>query len=170
MRFHGIALVTSALVLAACGGEKKAETTPAVEPAASAPAAAPAVTPAPAAGAMAMAPITGKTIEIKMLGDDKGYRFDPANVTIKSGDGIKFIVVGGGPHNVAFDPTKVQADSKAQLDANMGADKMAELSSAMKMNPKESITISFGNIKPGKYDYNCTPHLAMGMKGVITVQ
>lgn len=172
MRFNGIALAVSALVLAACGGEKKAETTPAAEPAA-APAAAPATTPAasaPAGGAMAMAPITGKTHEVKMVGDDKGYRFEPANVTIKVGDGIKFIVVSGGPHNVAFDPTKVQADSKAQLDANMGADKMAELSSAMKMNANDAVTISFGGIKPGKYEFNCTPHLAMGMKGVITVQ
>jgi plastocyanin len=118
-----------------------------------------------------MAPITGKTIEVKMLGDAKGYRFEPANFTVKRGDGAKFVVVGpGGPHNVAFDPATVPADVKAQLDANMGTDKMGELSSNMKMNPGESITISFGNIKPGQYPYHCTPHLALNMKGVITVQ
>ena len=172
MRLNGFALVTSALVLAACGGEKKAEMTPVAEPAAASPATTPAAAPvaAPAAGAMAMAPITGKTVEIKMVGDDKGYRFEPANVTIKSGDAVKFVVVSQGPHNVAFDPTKVQADSKAQLDANMGADKISELSSAMKMTAGDAITVSFGKIRPGKYEYNCTPHLAMGMKGVITVQ
>jgi plastocyanin len=173
MRFNGFALVTSALVLAACGGEKKAETTPAAEPAA-APAAAPAMASpaaaAPAAAAGAAAPITGKTVEIKMIGDDKGYRFEPANVTISAGDGLKFVVVGGGPHNVAFDGTKLAADQKAQLDANMGADKMGELSSAMKMNAGDAITVSFGGMKPGAYAYNCTPHLAMGMKGVITVK
>ena len=172
MRFNGFALVTSALVLAACGGEKKAETTPAAEPAAAAPAAAPAMASpaaaAPAAGAAA--PITGKTVEIKMIGDDKGYRFEPANVTIASGDGIKFVVVGGGPHNVAFDGTKLAADQKAQLDANLGPDKMGELSSAMKMNAGDAITVSFGGVKAGAYSYNCTPHLAMGMKGVITVK
>ena len=59
---------------------------------------------------------------------------------------------------------------KAQLDANFGPNKMAELSSNMFMNAGESITISFGNIPAGAYNYNCTPHLAMGMKGVITVQ
>jgi Plastocyanin len=47
---------------------------------------------------------------------------------------------------------------------------MGELSSAMKMNPGESVTISFANIKPGKYPFHCTPHLALGMKGEITVQ
>ncbi len=170
MRFNGFALVTSALVLAACGGEKKAETTPAAAPAMAAPAAAtPAAAPTPAV-AGAAAPITGKTVEIKMIGDEKGYRFEPANITIASGDGIKFVVVGGGPHNVAFDATKLAADMKTQLDANMGADKMGELSSAMKMNAGDIITISFGGVKAGEYAYNCTPHLAMGMKGVITVK
>ena len=61
------------------------------------------------------------------------------------------------------------ADSKAQLDANFGTDRMAELSSNLKMNPGDSFTLSLGGLKPGAYEFNCTPHLAMGMKGVITV-
>ena len=117
-----------------------------------------------------MAPIAGTTHEVKMVGDAKGYRFEPANITVKQGDGIKFLVVSGGPHNVAFDPATIPADVKAQLDANMGTDKMGELSSNMKMNPGESVTVSFGNIKPGAYPFHCTPHLALNMKGVITVQ
>ena len=59
---------------------------------------------------------------------------------------------------------------RAQLDANVGTDKMGELSSNMKMNAGESVTVSFGNIKPGQYPYHCVPHLALNMKGVITVQ
>lgn len=174
MRFNGIALVTSAVVLAACGGEKKAETTPAAAPAAESPAAAspaaaaPAAAPAAAAGAAA--PITGKTVEVKMIGDDKGYRFEPNNVTVSAGDAVKFVVVSGGPHNVAFDGSKLDPAVKAQLDANLGPDKMGELSSAMKMNAGDAVTVSFGGIKPGTYDFNCTPHLAMGMKGKVTVK
>jgi plastocyanin len=118
----------------------------------------------------AIAPITGTVHEVKMIGDAKGYRFEPANITVKEGDGIKWIMVSGGPHNVAFDPATISADVKGQLDANMGSDKMGELSSNMKMNPGESITISFANIKPGQYPYHCTPHLALGMKGVVTVR
>jgi plastocyanin len=105
-----------------------------------------------------------------MIGDAKGYRFEPANFTVKAGDGAKFVVTSGGPHNVAFDPATIPADVRPQLDANMGAEKMGELSSALKTNPGESVTISFGNLKPGQYPYHCTPHLALGMKGVITVQ
>jgi plastocyanin len=56
-----------------------------------------------------MAAITGTTHEVKMIGDAQGYRFDPANITVKAGDGIKFTTVNGGPHNVAFDPATVSS-------------------------------------------------------------
>ena len=178
MRFYGLTLAASAVLLGACaGGDKGAADTVGVATDTSAAAAtttppaatAPAAT-APAAGAVAAAPVTGTVHEVKMIGDAKGYRFEPANITAKAGDGIKFTVVSGGPHNVAFDPATVPADSKAQLDANMGADKLGELSSALKMNPGESVTVSLGNIKSGVFPFHCTPHLAMGMKGQITVQ
>ncbi len=170
MRFYGIALAVSAVVLGACaGGDKNAGDTSAVavDTSAAPVAAAPAVV-APA-GTATMAPITGTTHEVKMIGDAQGYRFDPANITVKAGDGIKFTVVNGGPHNVAFDPATVPAAASAQLDANI-SEKMGQLSSALKTNAGESVTVSFANIAPGTYPYHCTPHLALGMKGVITVQ
>jgi len=172
MRFYGIALAASAVVLGACaGGDKNAGDTTAVAVDTAAPAAAaPATTtPAPAGGAATAAAITGTTHEVKMIGDATGYKFDPANITVKAGDGIKFTVVNGGPHNVAFDPATIPADVQGQLDANI-SEKMGQLSSALKTNAGESVTISFANIKPGKYPFHCTPHLALGMKGEITVQ
>ena len=170
MQFYGFAVAVGAIALGACaGGEKKpADTTHvAVDTTA---ASTTTTTGTTTSGAATMAPITGKTHEVKMVGDTKGYRFEPANFTVKQGDGVKFVVVSMGPHNVAFDPATIPADVKAQLDANMGTDKMGELSSNMKMNPGESVTVSFGNIKPGQYPYHCVPHLALNMKGVITVQ
>ena len=49
-----------------------------------------------------------------MIGDDKGYRFEPADLKIKAGDGVKWTVVSIPPHNVAFQ--NVPAAAKAQLD------------------------------------------------------
>ena len=170
MRFLGFTLVSSAIVLGACGGggEKTADTAATAATAATADTTATAAT-TPAATSGAMAPITGTTHEVKMVGDDKGYRFEPANITVKAGDGIKFTMVSGGPHNVAFDPATIPADVKPQLLANM-PNQQGELSSPLFMNPNESYTMSFANVKPGQYPYHCTPHLAMGMKGTITVQ
>ena len=163
MQFKGLALVASAFIFGACGGPDSAPaadaaTTPAADAA------------APASGTVAMAAATGATHEIRMVGDEKGYRFEPANLTIKSGDAVKFIAISGFPHNVAFDGTTLAANVKAQLDANFGAGRAAELMSAMYMAANESATISFANIPAGTYNFNCTPHLAMNMKGVITVQ
>jgi plastocyanin len=171
MRFNGFAVAVAAVALGACAGgaDKPGDTTHVAVDTTAASTTTTTSTTTPG-GAAAMAPITGKTIEVKMYGDAKGYRFEPANFTVKQGDGAKFVVVNGGPHNVAFDPATVPADVRSQLDANMGTDKMGELSSNMKMNPGESVTVSFGNVKPGQYPFHCTPHLALNMKGVITVQ
>ncbi len=177
MRFHGIALVLSAAVLGACGGEKQpAPDTAAANAAASATTTA--ATPAPAAGApAAAAPAgaataaapTGATHEVKMYGDAKGYRFEPATFTVKAGDAVKFIMVDGGPHNVNF-LNVTNATAAAQLDANMPGAKMGPLNGPMLMQPNEAYIVSFANVPAGTYDYQCLPHSAMGMKGVITVQ
>ena len=170
MRFYGMALLASAAVLGACGGENKAATdSAAVAPAASATPAATTPAAAPTAGAVAAAPATGTTHEIKMIGDASGYKFDPANITIKQGDAVKFIMASGGPHNVVFNNV-ADAAVKAQLDANMPGAKMGEMSSPMIMQPNEAYVVSFAKIPAGKYDFNCTPHAAMNMKGEITVQ
>ncbi|MDQ6829923.1 MAG: plastocyanin/azurin family copper-binding protein [Gemmatimonadota bacterium] len=174
MRFIGRALLASAFVLGACGGDKTAttDTAKAVLPtpaATGASAAAMPATPGAAPTTGAMMPITGKTVEVKMVGDAQGYRFEPAAITIKQGDGIKFTVVSMPPHNIAFDPATVPAAGKNQLMANM-KDQMQPLSSPFLLNPNDSYTISFAGVAPGTYPFNCTPHLAMGMKGTITVQ
>jgi plastocyanin len=174
MRFYELAVAVGVITLGACaGGENKpADTTHVAVDTSSTTTTTTgsSATTAATGGAVTMAPITGKTQTVNMVGDAKGYRFEPANITVKQGDGIKFVVVTGGPHNIAFDPATIPPDVKGQLDANMGTDKMGELSSNMKMNAGESVTVSFGKIKPGQYPFHCVPHLALNMKGVITVQ
>lgn len=161
MRVLGVALLSGVVLLGACGGEK----TPAADTATTV--APPAATPAPT-GSVAAAPITGTIHEVKMVGDATGYRYEPASITAKPGDGIKFIMISNGPHNVAFDPAAIPADQKDQLFANMP--NSMDGSSPILSMPNEEFILSLGNIKPGKYPFFCTPHLAMNMKGEITVQ
>ena len=129
-------------------------------------------TPTPPAGgtqAAGGAAITGTTHEVRMMLDGQTYKFDPANLTIKQGDGVKWIMVSGGPHNVAFDPAKIADDVESVLVANM-PNQQAPLSSPYLTQPNETYTVSFAGVKPGTYDYVCTPHVMMGMTGKITVQ
>jgi len=169
MRFNGLALVAGAMAIVACsGGDKKADSTAATtNDTAAAPATTTTTTATTTGSTTAAAPITGKTVEVKMIGDGSTYKFDPAEVTIKQGDAIKWVMVSGGPHNVAFIDTPDAA--KAQLSANM-PQQMKDLTSPMMMTPNETYIVSFGKVPAGTYNYHCEPHAAMGMKGKITVQ
>ena len=168
MRFNGVVLVAALAAIGACGGGDKAATDTsgaAATPAAGTTSGAAAAT--PAAGAGTIAPVTGTVHEVKMVGDEKGYRFEPQDLTIKSGDGVKWTMISGGPHNVAFQ--NVTGAVKAQLSANM-PNQISDLSSPMLLNANETYQVSFAKVPPGKYDYICTPHMANNMRGSITVQ
>jgi plastocyanin len=161
MRFNGVVLIAAFAAFGACGGgEKAADTSAAVQPAAG-------TSTGAATSAAAPAPVTGTVHEVKMLGDEKGYRFEPTNITIKAGDGIKWTFVSGGPHNVAFQ--NVAASARTALSANM-PNQLSDLSSPMLLNAGENYQVSFAGVPPGKYDYICTPHIANNMKGSVTVQ
>jgi len=164
---RGSFLVASAvMVLAACGGEKKAETpaaTPAPEAAAGSPAAeAPAMAAAPAA--------TGATIDVSMELVGSTYKYDPATITVKAGDVIKFHNKNGGPHNLAFDAAGIPSGSQAAVDAALGANKMGPLTGALLVEPDAIFTFSTAGLPAGTYNFHCTPHQALGMKGVLTIK
>lgn len=144
-------LSSMALALVACGkgGEKPAET----------PAAAPAAAPAP----------TGATHEVSMDFDGKKAWFTPADLTIASGDIVKFVVKTGPPHNVAFAADSIPAGAADVLGKAM-TETMAPLTGPMKIGIGESYDISFAGAPAGTYRYHCTPHLPFGMHGTITVQ
>jgi plastocyanin len=164
MRFTGRVLLASAFVLGACaGGEKAQDAANAATPTDTAASTA-------TAGAVAAAPVTGTTHEVKMIMNDPSHAsFEPANLTIHTGDAVKWTVVSGVPHNVVFDSVKASPDVKAQLTANM-TDQLAPLSSKYLTAPGESYIMSFGKVPPGEYYYYCMPHNMLGMHGTITVE
>jgi plastocyanin len=169
-----LVLAASVMTLGACGGGDKTADNNAAKPADTTAAATATAAPAggaaaPAGATVAAAPITGKTVEVKMIGDAQGYRFDPATITVKVGDGIKFTNVTGGPHNVTFFADSIPAGASAALNANM-PNTTSPLTGPLLINANDTYTVSFAGTKAGTYHFYCTPHLALGMKGVITVQ
>ena len=139
MRVLGVALVSGLVLLGACGGGGETPATDTATPAAP-------VTPAPTGTAAYAAPV-GTIHEVRMVGDAAGFRYEPANITVKPGDGIKFINVSGGPHNVAFDPATIPADQKDQLFANMpnsmdGSSPLFGLSALREIDVTGAITTS----------------------------
>lgn len=120
------------------------------------------------AAAVAPAP-TGATHEVSMDFDGKKGMFTPDDLTIKSGDLVRFVVKSGPPHNVAFSADSIPAGAADVLGRAM-AETMGPLTGPMKVGIGETYDISFAGAPAGEYKYHCTPHLPFGMHAKITVQ
>jgi len=154
-----------AIVLAACGGEKKAgdqtATPPADQPA------------APAAGGETAAPAAGgATHDVDMVLDGSSYKYVPNTLTIKAGDVVRFHSKSGGAHNVQFYPDSIPANVPAPIKALAIAppEKGGSIASESMKTEGETFELSFAGAPTGAYKMFCAPHHALGMVGAITVQ
>jgi plastocyanin len=109
------------------------------------------------------------THTVRMVSQGATMRFEPATLTVKAGDQVRFVNVSGGPHNVSFDPAKVPDDVERVLSAAM-PNQLQPLWGPLMTEANAAYTISFAGVKPGSYEFFCMPHVAMGMKGTLTVQ
>ena len=114
-------------------------------------------------------PITGRTHDVRMLFDGSRYHFEPERLSIRQGDGVRWIMVSGAPHNVEFVPAEIPAGADSALARNMPRTD-APLMGPMLLSENEQYLVSFADVPRGSYGYICTPHQMMGMKGTIEVQ
>ncbi|HEV7587704.1 MAG TPA: plastocyanin/azurin family copper-binding protein [Longimicrobium sp.] len=129
---------------------------------------------APRASVQAATPPTVHEVRMVMTGNSA--RYEPATLTINSGDQVRFVNVSGGPHNVAFDAATIPADVKPVLSAHM-ANQIDELWGPLMNTPGATYTVSFAGVRAGRYAYFCVPHMydkngnvTAGMKGTIIVR
>jgi plastocyanin len=155
--------LSSALLASACGGNsREGAAVPDVGgTSAPAPSSPSSTTPTPSA--------SGRVVDVQMLGDASGYRFQPATITIKPGDTVRWTNVSGGPHNVTFWTDSIPAGAVSPLQAGM-PQQTAQLSGPLLTAPNATYTVSFAGVPAGTYKYYCTPHLALGMKATIIIQ
>ncbi len=99
-------------------------------------------------------PVQAATVEVKMGADSGMLAFQPAKVSIKSGDTVKWVNNKLAPHNVVFDSSDKDADKHTHK--------------ALSFSPGESFEVTFSD--PGTYTYYCEPHRAAGMLGTIVVE
>ena len=143
-----------AMVLAACGGEKKSSDQPA---------AAPEQPGAPAATSTA----AGATHDVNMVLEGSNYKYVPAELTIGPNDVVRYHNKSGGPHNVAFWTDSIPSGAASHI---VLTDPMAPLSSKLVVAPDEVIEVKLNDAPKGEYKFYCTPHLALGMKGKLNVK
>ncbi len=116
-------------------------------------------TQAPAATEQTAAPAgQGQVVEVKMVTTQGGATgvFEPAEVSVKKGDIIRFTTDGVAAHNASFpageNPAGATLPAAGPYLTTAGA--------------TYDVPIT---MEPGTYTYVCDPHAAMGMKGKITV-
>jgi plastocyanin len=147
-----MAAVGAVAMLLACGGERAPEAAADTSQAAANP-----VTPA-----------AGATHDVQMVLEGTSYKFVPAELTIRTGDRVVWHNVSGGPHNVAFWADSIPAGAREVLEPQI-PNPIGPLSSELLVEPNATIAITFANAPAGEYRYTCTPHMAMGMHGKLTV-
>lgn len=86
------------------------------------------------------------------------FRFQPAEVTVRVGDVVQFVQRGIQPHNVQFRTVPKGVD--------LGNEAMGPFLVQKGQTYRLKIDARF---KPGVYEFVCTPHEMMGMKGRLVV-
>lgn len=99
--------------------------------------------------ALASAPVLAADHQVQMLnqGADGVMTFEPAYLAVQPGDTVTFL------------PTDVAHNSRSVLSPENGSTWQG------KMGEKVTVTLE----KEGVYLYQCDPHMALGMVGIIQV-
>lgn len=105
------------------------------------------------------APNEARTVIVRMVENGPmDFAFEPETITVHPGDVVRFTQTGQIPHNVEFKETPE--------DASLAEQRVGPFLTAK--GQTYEIVIDEGFIA-GEYRFICTPHVAMGMTGVITV-
>lgn len=107
--------------------------------------------------------------EIRMIGDTRGVRLEPARFTIARGDSVVFRVVSGQPHTVTFDTAAIAMNVAREVDARLN-DRIGKLSGPLLLFTGDRYHISFTGLPAGRYPFLCLPHLGRQMTGEIVVE
>jgi plastocyanin len=127
----------------------------------------------PAAGETASDQMgTGTVHTVDMLLTPEGsYIYRPDRLTIKVGDTVRWVMISGAPHNVAFWEDSIPQGARETLVSAIPAQgKLGPLSSALLTQPNATVEVKFAGVPTGRYAYFCTPHLPLGMTGVLTIE
>jgi plastocyanin len=107
-------------------------------------------------------PAAADTVTIKMGADNGMLQFVPAEVNVKPGDTVKFVVNKVPPHNVVFDDKAIPGQDKALAKSLSHPN--------MEMSPGQGFEVNIPKDAPaGSYSYYCAPHRTAGMVGKIIV-
>lgn len=101
---------------------------------------------------------------VRLVQRGDSYAFDPAEVTIASGDVVRFVMTGSQPESVAFAPAGAAADA-AEYIRERGLDRGVLLT-----EPGSAHDVAFPEAPAGSYPFHSVPHAGQGMRGTVVVE
>jgi plastocyanin len=108
------------------------------------------------------APVAAENYTVKMGGDNGMLVFQPAKLTVKPGDTVKWVINKVPPHNVIFDDKTFPGGDKA-MAKSLSHPKM-------EMAPGKGFELTIPeDLQAGEYSYFCAPHRGAGMVGKLIV-
>lgn len=99
----------------------------------------------------------------------RNSRFVPEQLTVSPGDTVIFVMVSGGPHNVAFWPDSLPVGAALTLAAGV-PEPIDTLMGPLLVSEGARYTVVFGALPAGRYPYYCLPHLGSGMRAEVLVR
>lgn len=124
------------------------------------------------AAAAAAAERTGTVHEVQMVGSmEIGFRFAPADLTLKVGDTVRWINGSGLPHNVAFYADRIPQGALVVIESVMPAEgKLGSMNGRIVSELGDVFEMDFLNAPLGVYHYFCVVQESMGMVGTLTIE
>lgn len=96
---------------------------------------------------------------VRMTG---GLKYEPAEITVKAGEAVRWKNESLVTHTVTADPSKARRANDASLPPGAKPFNSGDISSGG--------TFEYTFTVPGTYRYFCIPHESMGMVGVVIVK
>ena len=107
----------------------------------------------------------GKIHDVKMIGDEMHpYRYVPSTIKIKAGDMVRFTMAADGVHDVSFKNQTLPSGATMLMEHD------GELASPLLQVHGQNWDVYFpADMPAGEYNFICTPHVALGMRGKVIV-
>jgi plastocyanin len=100
---------------------------------------------------------------IRMVPSGDSFAFEPAEVRIRSGDLVRFVMVSSLPQSVSFELSDLSEEAAGfvrEQDLQHGT---------LLTSSGETYDVSFRDAPPGSYRFRSVVHAERGMRGVVIV-
>ena len=115
--------------------------------------------------------LAGQTVhDVELRGDlaESDYGFAPATLSVRPGDVLRFRVLSGAPHSIAFDSTGLSRSAKAALNRAMPG-RVSRLRGPLLVKEGETYRMVVPRLPSGSYRFYCLTHQVYEAVGTLVI-